>query len=90
MNKAILNEALNEWKKHCETVQNSTTINVAESEKDKLARIKRVRADYAAFVAYYFPHYTINPETGKTTPCADFHIKAAAKVKKRTQPESRI
>lgn len=82
MNKAILNEALNEWKKHCETVQNATPINVAETQKDKLARIKRVRADYAAFVAYYFPHYTINPETGKTTPCADFHIKAANKVKK--------
>lgn len=63
-------------------VQNSTTINMAESAKDKLARIKKVRADYAAFVAYYFPHYTVNPETGKTTPCADFHIKAANKVKK--------
>lgn len=80
--KANINDALEQWKKHCETVQNSTTINVAESEKDKLARIKLVRGDYAAFVAYYFPHYTVNPETGKTTPCADFHIKAANKVKK--------
>lgn len=80
--KANINDALEQWKKHCETVQNSTTINVAESEKDKLARIKQVRGDYAAFVAYYFPHYTVNPETGKTTPCADFHIKAANKVKK--------
>ena len=82
MNKTTLNDTLKQWKKHCETVQNSTTINVAESEKDKLARIKKVRSDYAAFVDYYFPHYTINPETGKTTPCADFHIKAANKVKK--------
>lgn len=80
--KANINDALEQWKKHCETVQNSTTINVAESEKDKLARIKKVRVDYASFVAYYFPHYTVNPETGKTTPCADFHIKAANKVKK--------
>ena len=80
--KANINDALEQWKKHCETVQNSTTINVAESEKDKLARINKVRGDYAAFVAYYFPHYTVNPETGKTTPCADFHIKAANKVKK--------
>lgn len=80
--KANINDALEQWKKHCETVQNSTTINVAESEKDKLARIKKVRGDYAALVAYYFPHYTVNPETGKTTPCADFHIKAANKVKK--------
>ena len=80
--KANINDALEQWKKLCETVQNSTTINVAESEKDKLARIKKVRGDYAAFVAYYFPHYTVNPETGKTTPCADFHIRAANKVKK--------
>lgn len=80
--KANINETLERWKKHCETVQNSTTINVAETEKEKLARIKKVRGDYAAFVDYYFPHYTINPETGKTTPCADFHIKAANKVKK--------
>jgi len=80
--KANINDALEQWKKLCETVQNSTTINVAESEKDKLARIKKVRGDYAAFVAYYFPHYTVNLETGKTTPCADFHIKAANKVKK--------
>lgn len=80
--KANINDTLERWKKHCETVQNSTTINVAETEKEKLARIKKVRADYAAFVDYYFPHYTINPETGKTTPCADFHIKAANKVKK--------
>ena len=78
--KANINDALEQWKKLCETVQNSTTINVAESEKDKLARIKKVRSDYAAFVAYYFPHYTVNPETGKTTPCADFHIRAANKV----------
>lgn len=82
MAKADINDALDIWKKHCETVQNSTTINVAESEKEKLARIKLVRSDYAAFVAYYFPHYTVNPETGKTTPCAHFHIRAANKVKR--------
>lgn len=80
VSKATLHDAIERWKKHCETVQNSTTINAAETPKQKLARIKKVRADYAAFVEYYFPHYTINPETGKTTPCAPFHIKAANKV----------
>ena len=80
--KANINDALEQWKKHCETVQNSTTINAAETPREKSARIKRLRADYAAFVDYYFPHYTVNPETGKSTPCADFHIKAANKVKK--------
>ena len=80
--KAALYEAIERWKKLCETVQNSTTINVAETQKQKLARIRNLRADYAAFVDYYFPHYTTNPQTGKTTSCADFHIKAANKVKK--------
>ena len=80
--KANINDALERWKKLCETVQNSTIVNMNESEKTKLERIKRLRSNYAAFVDYYFPHYTINPETGKTTPCAEFHIKAANKVKK--------
>ena len=40
-----------------------------------------MRADYAAFVDYYFPHYTQNPQTGVQTPCAPFHIKAANEVK---------
>lgn len=80
--KANINDALERWKKLCETVQNSTIVNMNESEKTKLERIKRLRSNYAAFVDYYFPHYTINPETGETTPCAEFHIKAANKVKK--------
>lgn len=80
--KANINEALERWKKHCETVQNSTTINVAETEKEKLARIKKLRSDYAAFVDYYFPHYTLNPQTGQHTPCAPFHIQAANRILK--------
>ena len=77
--KAELKEAVERWQKHCETVQQATVVNTAETARERLARIKRVRADYAAFVEYYFPHYTVN-ETGKQTPCAPFHIKAANKV----------
>ena len=80
--KAELREAVERWQKHCETVQQATVVNTAETEREKLARIRRVRSDYAAFVDYYFPHYTVNPETGKQTPCAPFHIKAANKVLK--------
>lgn len=80
--KAALYEAIERWKKLCETVQNSTTINVPETQKQKIARIRNLRADYAAFVDYYFPHYTTNLQTGKTTSCAEFHINAANKVKK--------
>ncbi len=78
--KAILRDAIERWQKHCETVQAATAVNTAETLQDKALRIKHVRADYAAFVDYYFPHYTVNPETGMRTPCAPFHIKAASKI----------
>lgn len=78
--KATLRDAIERWQKHCETVQAATVVNAAETLQDKYLRIKRVRADYAAFVEYYFPHYTLNPETGKRTPCAPFHINAANKI----------
>lgn len=80
--KANLREAIERWQKHCETVQQATVVNTAETARERQERIRRVRADYAAFVDYYFPHYTVNPETGKRTPCAPFHIKAANKVLK--------
>lgn len=73
-------EAMQLWKQHCETVQSATTIGTGETLQVRQARIKRVRADYAAFVDYYFPHYTQNPQTGVNTPCAPFHIKAANEV----------
>jgi predicted phage terminase large subunit-like protein len=80
--KAELKESIERWKRHSETVQQATVVNTAETAKEQLARIRRVRTDYAAFVDYYFPHYTTNPETGKQTPCAPFHIRAANKVLK--------
>lgn len=78
--KAELKEALERWRKRCETVQLSTPVDAAETAQQQRERIRRVRADYAAFVDYYFPHYTVNPETGKRTPCAPFHIRAANRV----------
>lgn len=67
-------KAREKWKQHCETVQAATAVNICETPAQRLARIRRLRADYAAFVDYYFPHWTVNPETGKSTPCAPFHI----------------
>lgn len=74
-------EALELWNQHCADVQTATTIGRGETNAQREQRIKRVRADYAAFVDYYFPHYTQNPQTGVQTPCAPFHIKAAKEVK---------
>ncbi|MBD5230325.1 MAG: hypothetical protein HDS69_09900 [Bacteroidales bacterium] len=81
MAKAELKKAIEEWKQHCETVQSATSVIITETPAQRLARIARLRSDYAAFVDYYFPHWTINPETGKSTPCAKFHIDAANKIK---------
>ncbi len=82
MTKAELKKAIEEWKQHCETVQAATSIIITETPAQRLARIARLRSDYAAFVDYYFPHWTINPETGNATPCAPFHIDAANKILK--------
>ena len=75
-------EALKRWKQHCEKVQSHTTVKAHETEGERKARIKRLLANYSDFVDYYFPHYTDDPQTGKHTPCAPFHIKAANTIRK--------
>lgn len=77
--KQDLKDALARWQKRCETVQAATTLHT-ETARDRQKRIARLRRDYAAFVDYYFPHYTVNPQTGRQTPCAPFHIRAANAV----------
>ncbi|MCM1223119.1 MAG: hypothetical protein NC548_52580, partial [Lachnospiraceae bacterium] len=79
--KAEILKAQERWKQHCETVQAATAVNIAETPAQRLQRINRLRSDYGAFVDYYFPHWTVNPETGANTPCAPFHIDAANKIK---------
>lgn len=75
-------QALQNWKRLCETIQGMTTVNRAENPEEKSARIERLRRDYAAFVEYYFPHYCTDEETGKIIKSAPFHIDAANKIKK--------
>lgn len=75
-------QAWKKWKQLCENIQNMSTVNKAETESGKLARIERARKDYAYFVEYYFPHYCVDKETGKVTPSAKFHIEAAKKILK--------
>ena len=74
-------EALEQWQQHCAHVQQATDLRPGETPRERERRLRRLRSDYAAFVDYYFPHYTVNPRTGQHTPCAPFHIKAAKEVK---------
>ena len=81
MTAAEQKEALRVWKEHCTSVQSQTTVNKSETHAQKSARIELVRKDYNAFVAYYFPHYCVDKETGLVIPNAKFHVKAANKIK---------
>ena len=76
-------EALKRWKQLCETIQNFSTVNTAETKAEQMERISRARKDYAYFVEYYFPHYCTDSETGKVIPSAKHHIEAAKKILKR-------
>lgn len=80
--KAEMLRAKERWDALVETIRSSTSFIPPETEAQRLARIRRLRGDYAAFVDYYFPHWTVNSETGKVTPSAPFHIDAANKILK--------
>lgn len=80
--KAEILKAREKWKQHCETVQAATAVNINETAEQRLARLRRLLLNYADFVDHYFPHWTENPETGQSTPCAPFHIDAANKIRK--------
>ena len=63
------------WLHHCAMVKQATEITATETAKEKAARIKKLLANYADFVNFYFPHYaTVAP--------APFHIEAANKIKR--------
>ncbi len=77
---SALKEARQRFEQLSQEVQTATAVRSRETARQREARIRRVRTDYAAFVDYYFPHYTRNAQTGVQTPCAPFHIAAAREV----------
>lgn len=78
-----LKQAQERWKQLSETIQNMSTVNVAETKAAQLERIERARKDYAYFVEYYYPHYCTDKITGEVTPSAKFHIEAAKNTSKQ-------
>lgn len=82
-NKTTLKEATERWKRLTETIQSMSIVNISETTAQQIARVERVRNDYAYFVEYYFPHYCTNEETGEVIPSAKFHIDAAKTILKK-------
>lgn len=69
----ISREQYGDWKRFCEQVQASTTVNIFETKESQKARIKRALKDYNFFVKTYFPVFA-------DADCAEFHVKAANKI----------
>lgn len=74
ISKANKKKRLKEYLERLKLIRKHDHVNYHESEDDKSARIERCKTDYQYFVNYYFPHYA-------TSPCADFHVTIANKVK---------
>jgi hypothetical protein len=77
----IAKEIVDRWREHCGNIQSLTTVNLAESEAERQARIRRAQKDYGFFVNYYFPHYTDDATTGRHTESAPFHTDAAKRIR---------
>lgn len=75
MAEVITKRDYKEWLQFCDQVQNSTGVQLNESEKVQKARIKQGKRSYRFFVKTYFPLYA-------DADCADFHVTAANKILK--------
>lgn len=69
-------EALKRWREKCKRIAESTEIDPNETKQEKKERINRLKNDYKAAVAYYFPEYAQSE-----TP--HFHVKHAKRMRKR-------
>ena len=81
-------QAYDRWKEHCKRVQSITDTALLASETPALRdrRVARLRANYAAFCEYYFPHFlTLRDKTTgeviRTVHNAPFHNEAARRIR---------
>ena len=74
---AEIKQAKQRWAIRQQEISSFGSVAVSDSKQQQAERIARARDDYAFFVSYYFPHYTMDKQTGKSIPSAPFHIAAA-------------
>lgn len=75
-------EAIRRWKVLGDNINAMSTVNTAEGVAEKIARTRKAKTDFAYFVAYYFPHYCTDNESGCIIKPAKFHAQAAHKILK--------
>lgn len=66
-------EVSERWEAFRNNLMRDTPAPVGESERDKQARVKRLKGNFEEFCKYYFPNYT-------SAPFAKFHLRFAKKV----------
>jgi hypothetical protein len=71
----IVRRSIDDFKKFCDQLNNSTAVSLIESKEDQLERKKKVLKDYRQFVKTYFNIYA-------DSDCADFHVDFANKILK--------
>ena len=77
------------WREHCKRIQSitDTALMANETPEARQRRIARLRANYAAFCEYYFPHFlTLRDKTTgeaiRTIHNAPFHNRAAESIRR--------
>jgi len=61
---------LKQYEEHCRKIEQSATVNINETPKEKIKRIKELEKDYVDWFEYYFQMYA-------KSKCAWFHKKLA-------------
>jgi hypothetical protein len=70
----IVRRSIREWQEYCDKIQASSGVQFGEKPEVRQERIKKALKDYDFFARTYFA--LLCPK-----PCAEFHIKAANKIK---------
>lgn len=68
-------QAILQWEEYRLNLQKATTVDVSETEAERLKRVAQLEANPEEWYAYYFPnYYTAKP--------AKFHVKASRRIEK--------
>lgn len=59
-----------DYELHCQRIAKATTININESAKEKVKRLRKLESDYATWFEYFFPDYA-------KSKCAWYHKRMA-------------
>lgn len=73
MSKATNIKAIKDWDKYVKDLRRATTIDISETQEEKLKRMNALEADDEAWFKYYFPNYYSSEP-------ANFHKRATKRV----------